>query len=205
MRKILALFLITTGSICLLGAPSGANDNPQVCSGTHITPVGNQTSITVTAPDDQLISAYCVKAGSLKQGNGPVYVIVDPPAKTVTITHPSGKDISHYTVTFVNAFGGTTTTTVEPTTTTTIVDESTTTTAVPNETTTTTVITPDEPTTTVGEPQVIPPVVITRTPTAHQVSELPATGANSTAMLALGVGMILSGVALTTKSKRTLG
>ncbi|UUZ59181.1 hypothetical protein [Nocardioides sp. B-3] len=42
-----------------------------------------------------------MKAGSAQQGNGPVNVVVDPPAASVTITHPSGKDISHYTVTLV--------------------------------------------------------------------------------------------------------
>lgn len=108
MRRTLTFILIAIFALGSLGlmANAGANDNPGVCAGSHITPSGDTKAITVTAPEGKLISAYCVKAGSLKQGNGPVYVTVDPPTKTVTISHPSGKDISHYTVTFV----------VEPTT-----------------------------------------------------------------------------------------
>ena len=59
---------------------------------------GEQTSVTVTAPEGMVITGYCVKAGSAKQGDGPVFVTLDEPATTVTIMHPSGKAISHYTV-----------------------------------------------------------------------------------------------------------
>ena len=58
--------------------------------------VDGPAALTLTAPDGFLIAGYCVKAGSAKQGLGPEYVTVDPPLSTVTITHSSGKDISHY-------------------------------------------------------------------------------------------------------------
>lgn len=71
----------------------------RVCSAEGKVEVsGEQTSVTVTAPEGMVITGYCVKAGSKNQGNGPVVVTLDEPATTVTITHPSGKAISHYTV-----------------------------------------------------------------------------------------------------------
>ena len=64
---------------------------------------GDHTTLVVTAPDGYLIIGYCVKAGSAKQGLGPEFVEVDPPATQVTISHSSGKDISHYTLETVEA------------------------------------------------------------------------------------------------------
>ena len=43
-----------------------------------------------------LITGYCVKAGSIHQGLGPEYVTVNPPVASMTITHSSTKDVSHY-------------------------------------------------------------------------------------------------------------
>ena len=85
---------------------------------------GDQTSVTVTAPAGYLISGYCVKAGSVQGGTGgPVFVVVDPPTKSVTITYPGGKAVSHYSVTYVPVTPPTTpppsTTTKPPTSTTT--------------------------------------------------------------------------------------
>lgn len=54
--------------------------------------------ITVTAPEGYQIGGYCVKAGSAQQGLGPEEYLLDEPADTVTISHSSGKDISHYVV-----------------------------------------------------------------------------------------------------------
>src|SRR5687767_10852684 len=82
-----------------------AGDNDQVCppgDSGKIDVSGNQHSVTVTAPAGKLISGYCVKAGSANQGLGPEFVTISPPQKTVTITHSSGKDISHYSLTFVD-------------------------------------------------------------------------------------------------------
>ncbi len=61
---------------------------------------GSHTSLVIDAPADHLITGYCVKAGSANQGYGPEYVTVDPAAESVTITHSSGKDISHYAVSY---------------------------------------------------------------------------------------------------------
>lgn len=64
---------------------------------------GDETSITITAPEGFLISEYCVKAGSAQQGDGPETVVLDPPQESVTISHTSGKEISHYSVAYVVA------------------------------------------------------------------------------------------------------
>ncbi len=135
---------------------SGAqgNSNDQGCDGNHI-PGSGGPSIQVTAPEGQLITGYCVKAGSANQGDGPEYVTVDPPASSVTITHSSEKDVSHYVVSYTTAPETTTTSVPESTTTTTTtsVPESTTTTtttSVPETTTTTTTV----PTEVLGEVEV---------------------------------------------------
>jgi hypothetical protein len=96
-------------------------------NGTKVDVVGDHATVEVTAPDGFLISGYCVKAGSARQGDGPELVVVDPPAATVTISHSSGKDVSHYTIDVVPV----PTTTTEPPTTTT--EPPTTTTAPPFE------------------------------------------------------------------------
>jgi hypothetical protein len=81
---------------------------------------GDPSSVTYTATDGYLIGGYCVKAGSAYQGYGPVYITVEPPQKTVTITYPGKDSISHYSVDLVVTTGPTTTgpTTTGPTTTT---------------------------------------------------------------------------------------
>lgn len=64
---------------------------------------GTKKSLLITAPAGKLIAEVCVKAGSIKQGDGPEYTTVTPPSKTYTISHSSGKDISHYSVRYVTA------------------------------------------------------------------------------------------------------
>jgi hypothetical protein len=116
--------------------PGGGNDG-QVCppgDSGKIDVGGSHASVTVTAPDGKLISGYCVKAGSENQGNGPESVTVDPPQKTVTISHSSGKDVSHYSVTYVDE-EETTTTETETTPTETTPTETTPTETTPTETT----------------------------------------------------------------------
>ena len=116
MKKIMttgamiALFALGTAAAYAATAdkpasPPGQEVNDQVCpegDSGKINVSGSNSSITVSAPEGMLISGYCVKAGSENQGLGPESVTVDPPAKTVTITHSSGKDISHYSLTFVD-------------------------------------------------------------------------------------------------------
>ena len=62
--------------------------------------VGKHLTVTVNAPDGFLIDSYCVKAGLVKQGDGPEYFDVDPVA-VLTFGHTSGKDVSHWSVGYV--------------------------------------------------------------------------------------------------------
>ncbi|MFJ2755628.1 sortase domain-bontaining protein [Nocardioides sp. NPDC087217] len=64
----------------------------------------------MTAPAGYKIRQYCVKAGAAPAGGGPVYVTVDPPRQSVTITHPTGKAVSHWSIEYASC----TTTPVEP-------------------------------------------------------------------------------------------
>jgi len=104
MRTIGALALAI--GFVIMGGSALANE--QVCPGLDsgkIDENGKKTKVTVTAPDGQLIDQYCAKAGSEKQGYGPELVTVDPPQKSVTISHSSGKDLSHYSVSYVAVEG----------------------------------------------------------------------------------------------------
>jgi hypothetical protein len=104
MRTIGALALAI--GFVILGGSALANE--QVCPGLDsgkIDENGNKTKVTVTAPDGYLIDQYCAKAGSAKQGYGPELVTVDPPQESVTISHSSGKDLSHYSVSYVAVEG----------------------------------------------------------------------------------------------------
>jgi hypothetical protein len=108
-RTIIVGFAAAT-TVALGGMAVAAQEpNDNVCAGDHIDG-GNETSITITAPEGQLIESVCVKAGSAEQGDGPEIINYDPPVKTVTITHSTGKEISHYTVTYTTV----TTTTPAP-------------------------------------------------------------------------------------------
>ena len=109
MKKVIAA-LTVLATCAVVGATVGvafaAPPAGQICpegDSGKIDVSGDQTSVTVTAPAGKLISGYCVKAGSAKQGLGAEFVVVDPPAASVTITHSSGKGVSHYSLTFVTA------------------------------------------------------------------------------------------------------
>ena len=137
--------------------PGGGNDG-QVCPNNDTGHISASTpSVTVSAPDGKLISGYCVKAGSANQGLGPEFVTVDPPQKTVTITHSSGKDISHYSLSYVDE--GEETETTETTETETTETETTETETTETETTETetTESTPTTPETTTTETTVSTP------------------------------------------------
>ena len=85
-----------------VGVGSAASSDTGVCAGGDSGKVdvsGDHTTLTLTAPDGYVITSYCVKAGSEKQGNGPETYAVDPPAQEVVISHSSGKAISHYSYT----------------------------------------------------------------------------------------------------------
>jgi hypothetical protein len=150
---------------------TGGGNDGQVCPDNdtgHIS--GNSPSVTVTAPDGKLISGYCVKAGSANQELGPESVTVDPAQKTVTITHSSGKDISHYSLTYADEGEETTTETTETETTETETTETETT---ETETTETTPTTPETTTTetTTTTTETTPPTTTTETTTQTTTTE----------------------------------
>lgn len=162
--SVIITFALLIGlSLVALAAPSSAASG-DTCEPKNSAPgysgkidVGEGVkSVTVTAPAGSLIVKYCVKAGSARQGLGPVYVNVDPPQGSVTITYPDGKDISHYsywweeviTTTSTSTSTSTTSTTTTSTTSTTTPSTSTssststvpsTSTSIPRVSTTTTV------------------------------------------------------------------
>lgn len=227
-----AAFILAAGlfaGAAVLGSMSSASaggDNEGVCTGTHLSPPNDSTkSLVVTAPECKLISGYCVKAGSIHQGNGPEYFTVSPPSKTVTISHSSGKDISHYTVTYVDD----TTTTTIPEVTTTIPEVTTTvpevTTTIPEVTTTVPEVTTTVPevTTTIPEVTTTVPEVTTTVPeittTVPEITTTipeectdncdssrkrhPDTGANTADLAILGLGLATVGGILVVSERKS--
>jgi hypothetical protein len=103
------LFVLTVGLVAAL-ATIGATGTvgagvDQVCPDldTGKLPGNNQTSITITAPEGKVIVQVCVKAGSTQQGDGPEITNFNPGVTQTTISHTSGKEISHYSVKFADA------------------------------------------------------------------------------------------------------
>ncbi|RPF20043.1 hypothetical protein [Myceligenerans xiligouense] len=90
---------IASAAVGGLGATLATGQNGQVCpeEGKVETPDG-PLEVTVTAPEGELISGYCVKAGE-----GIEEVTLDDPVAKYTIVPTSGKEISHYTLFFVPA------------------------------------------------------------------------------------------------------
>jgi hypothetical protein len=86
-----------------IAATPGTGDEATCPKDGKVDVSGEQETLVVTAEPGYLITGYCVKAGSAIDGDGPVDVEVDPPAATVTISHPSGKAISHYTLVTIQA------------------------------------------------------------------------------------------------------
>lgn len=92
-----AALILTTATI-----PAIATANPggeQVCApltSGKIDTAGDPQAVTITAPAGSVITGYCIKAGSINQGDGPVYVDLETYAESLTIQHPSGKAVSHY-------------------------------------------------------------------------------------------------------------
>jgi hypothetical protein len=156
--------------VCLAGALtaltiatplSSGGTNEQVCpdmdgkfessgSGTGFSvSIGGGTA-TITVEAGYALVAYCVKAGSANQGNGPeihATNVVGP--GSITVSHSSGKDVSHVSVDVEPS--GTTTTETTPTTTETTPTETTPTTTETTPTTTETTPTTTETTPTTTE------------------------------------------------------
>jgi hypothetical protein len=103
LKKVgLVTTLLVVASLALGIGPVAAQQ--AVCPGLDsgkIDTSGDPASVTVTAPEGFLISGYCVKAGSDQSGAGVEFVTVDPPQATVTISHSSGKAVSHYSYSLV--------------------------------------------------------------------------------------------------------
>jgi LPXTG-motif cell wall-anchored protein len=159
MNKLLIfLVLVAAAFTAPLHTVSVSATNDSVCAGLSSGKIdwnGEDTSHTITATSGYVITQYCVKAGSVQQGNGPEYYSVDPGESSVTIQHSSGKGISHFSwleepVVVVTTTTTTSTSTTVPETTTTVPS---TTTSTPITTTVpdTTVPETDAPTTTIVE------------------------------------------------------
>ncbi|MGW4928015.1 hypothetical protein ACWEOH_02590 [Agromyces sp. NPDC004153] len=117
-RRALGAALLLAGAAALFSAaPAYADQSPtpsptptpsappveKVCDeldSGKINVGGSHPTLEISAPDGFVITEYCVKAGSAVQGDGPEYVVVDPPQQTVTIDHSTGKDISHYSFSY---------------------------------------------------------------------------------------------------------
>ena len=103
LKKVgLTITLVVMASLALGIGPAGAQQ--AVCPGLDsgkIDTSGDPASVTVTAPDGYLISGYCVKAGSDESDAGVEFITVNPPQASVTISHPSGKAVSHYSYSLV--------------------------------------------------------------------------------------------------------
>ncbi|MDP9823734.1 hypothetical protein [Nocardioides massiliensis] len=94
----------------LTPAAVAAPDPGKVCAGLNsgkIDTKGDPASVRVTAPAGKLISGYCVKAGSVNQGDGPVYVTLANPVATYVLEYIGSdgkrKDVSHYSLSYVSA------------------------------------------------------------------------------------------------------
>ena len=102
------LFVLTVGvaaALATFGAAGTVGAQEQVCPNLdtgHLS-AGNQTSVTITAPEGKVIVQVCVKAGSVEQGDGPEFTNLNPGVTQTTISHTSGKEISHYSVKFADA------------------------------------------------------------------------------------------------------
>lgn len=105
LTAVLAALGLAAVSLTFAVVPASAgNDNEGVCQPVaasefysgKIDTVGDVASVTITAPKGMLITSYCVKAGSIHQGLGPEYVTVTTPVNSLTISHSSTKDVSHY-------------------------------------------------------------------------------------------------------------
>ncbi|KZE92864.1 hypothetical protein AVP42_02130 [Agromyces sp. NDB4Y10] len=103
-RAFAAALILAAGAVAFTAAPAyatpdGTNVCPEFDTG-HLSANGEK-EWTAVAPEGQLIAQICVKAGSAKQGLGPELITLDPYAESVTFRHSSGKDISHYSVAYV--------------------------------------------------------------------------------------------------------
>ncbi len=82
-------------------SPAAASQPDFICEeydSGKIDTEGDPATVTVTAPEGNLISGYCVKAGAEK-----FFIEVSPPQKTVVVDHPVKDSVSHYSLVYVDA------------------------------------------------------------------------------------------------------
>jgi hypothetical protein len=108
MKKLLAIVAASTVMLLGVAVPALAADGG-VCSGEKYDvedlPATTSDGVVITLvdadtvhfdlPDGAVAAIVCVKAGSVKQGDGPEYIAIYADAD---VNHPSGKDISHASV-----------------------------------------------------------------------------------------------------------
>lgn len=97
MKKLLASGAVA-GLILLGGGVAPASAATQLCPGLdtgRINVVGQQTTITLVAPEGQLITAVCIKGGTVAET-----FTYSPGVTSVTLSLQSGKGISHYSVSY---------------------------------------------------------------------------------------------------------
>ncbi|MDN4160378.1 hypothetical protein [Nocardioides abyssi] len=114
----LAAAAVVVPVLSLASASVAAPSTDKVCaplSSGKIDTKGDPQSVLYTAPAGKMILGYCVKAGSVQQGNGPVTTPVAPALSSMVIRHPSGKAVSHYSV-YLGTIVSPTPTTPAPTT-----------------------------------------------------------------------------------------
>ena len=162
--------------------------SPALAGGQEVCPSEGKVESVVDGDLDGIVldagTQVCIKAGTTV-----VYVEADG-IQTLAELIGNGKNVSHYTIITVPE---TTTTTTVPEVTTTTVPETTTTT-VPETTTTTTASATTTSTTTTTTTTTVPETTTTvPDPGTTVPSELPNTGANTSAWIATALGLLLSG------------
>ncbi len=90
--------------------PDGTRDYVgDVCPGmdsARTNTTGDPTTVELVAPEGSLISAYCLKSGSDRSGEGPKVVELEEPVASLTVAYPVDgrcKGISHYAVAYVDS------------------------------------------------------------------------------------------------------
>lgn len=225
MKYVIAAGFALTALFAGVGVTASATDGQEVCApldSGKIDVDGELDTITVSSPsDDLVITGYCVKAGSdvsVPEG-AVVYVLIEQSkwSPTITFSHPSGKNISHYSLAWQPFTPETTTTTTTlppppppppvettttaPATTTTVAQ---TTTTVPQTTTTVAQTTTTAPATTTTAPATTTtaPRVTTTAPPPPPAAQLPSTGTSNWTIAALATFLLTIGTGLIAATRR---
>jgi hypothetical protein len=106
-RKIVSgatVVALALAGVLMYSGAAHATGGDQVCDNfdTGHLSAEDQKTWEITAPEGKVIVEVCVKAGSENQGDGPEYTEYDPGVASVTISHSTGKNISHYSVKYAD-------------------------------------------------------------------------------------------------------